>query len=157
MIASANKRSSSDRVELLMRTSRRALAVLLLFTVFLGATVIAIALWPDTWLGEWPLRFPLLFPIAVLLAFFSLHLLHGRRDLRTDAPEARVLLNDDFRRANLLRAQRVALILILIAQLPLGLLFMRVQTTRAVLGMGGTTVALGASAVILLFLFFDRE
>ena len=34
---------------------------------------------------------------------------------------------------------------------------MRVQTTRAVIGMGGTTIALGVSAVILLFLFFDRE
>ena len=157
MIAAANGESRSDRVEMLMRTSRRALTVVLLLILFLGATVMAIALWPDTWLAEWPLRFPLLFPIAVLLAFFGLRLLHGGRDLRTDAPEAKVLLNDDFRRANLLRAQRVALYLTLAAQVPLGLLFMRVQTTRAVMGMAGTTITLGASAVILLFLFFDRE
>ena len=157
VVAGANKRGGGDRVEMLLRMNRRALAVLSLLIVFLGATAMAMALWPDTWLGEWPLRFPLLFPIAVLLALSCLRFLGGGRDFRADAAEVKVVLNDDFRRANLLRAQRIALVLILMAQVPLGLLFMRVQTTRAVIGMGGTTIALGVSAVILLFLFFDRE
>jgi len=142
---------------MLLRVNRRALAVILLLNVFLGATVMALALWPDTWLGQWPLRFPLLFPIAVLLAFSWLRFLGGGRNFRPDAAEVTVVLNDDLRRANLLRAQRIALVLILSAQVPLGLLFMRVPTTRAVIGMGGTTIALGVSAVLLLFLFFDRE
>jgi hypothetical protein len=156
VVADVNERGGGDRVEMLLRVNRRALAVILLLIVFLGATAMAIAIWPDTWLGEWPLRFPLLFPIAVLLASFCLRFLGGGRDFRADAAEVKVVLNDDFRRANLLRAQRIALVLILIAQVPLGLLFMRVQSTRAVIGMGGATIALGLSAVILLFLFFDR-
>lgn len=157
VVVVANERGGGDRIEMLLRVNRRALAVVLLLIVFLGATAMAMALWPDTWLGEWPLRFPLLFPIAVLLAFSCLRFLRGGRDFRADAAEVKVVLNDDFRRANLLRAQRIALVLILIAQVPLGLLFMRVETPRAVIGMGGTTIALGVSAVILLFLFFDRE
>ena len=157
VVADANERGGGDRVEMLLRVNRRALAVLLLLIVFLGATAVAMASWPDTWLGQWPLRFPLLFPIAVLLAFFCLRFFGGGRNFRPDAAEVKVVLNDDFRRANLLRAQRIALVLILSAQVPLGLLFMRVPTTRAVIGMGGTTIALGVSAVILLFLFFDRE
>jgi signal transduction histidine kinase len=157
VVVDANERGGGDRVETLLRVNRRALAVLSLLTVFLGATAVAMALWPDIWLGQWPLRFPLLFPIAVLLAFFCLRFFGGGRDFRSDAAEVKVVLNDDFRRANLLRAQRIALGLILIAQVPLGLLFMHVQTTRAVIGMGGTTIAFGVSAVILLFLFFDRE
>lgn len=157
MVADAIERGGGDRVEMLLRVNRRALGVVLLLIVFLGGTAMAMALWPDTWLGEWPLRFPLLFPIAVVMAFFCLRFFGGGRDFRADAAEVKVVLNDDFRQANLARAQRIALVLILIAQVPLGLLFMRVQTTRAVIGMGGTTIALGVSAVILLFLFFDRE
>ncbi|MGE5112133.1 MAG: hypothetical protein ACM3JB_14820 [Acidobacteriaceae bacterium] len=152
-----NKERSSARVEMFLRTSRRALVVVLLFVFILEATVIAVAFWPATWLAEWPMRFPLAFPIFVLLAFMALRLMRDGRELRANAPEAKVVLNDEFRQANLLRAQRWAFILILIAQLPLGLLFMRVPVTRAVLGMGGTTIALGMSAVILLLLFFDRE
>src|SRR5206468_8934591 len=75
VVVDASKRGGGDRVEMLLRVNRRALAVLMLLIVFLGATAIAIALWPDIWLGEWPLRFPLLFPIAVLLAFFCLRFL----------------------------------------------------------------------------------
>ncbi len=157
MVVNTDERGGGDTVEMLLRMNRRALAVLSLLIVFLGATAMAMALWPDTPLAEWPLRFPLLFPIAVLVAFFSLRFFGGGREFRADAAEVKVILNDDFRRANLLRAQRIALVLILIAQVPLGVLFMRVQPTRAVIGMGGTTIALGVSAVILLFLFFDRE
>ena len=97
-----------------------------------GRTRMAMALWPDTPLAEWPLRFPLLFPIAVLLAFFSLRFFGGGREFRADAAEVKVILNDDFRRANLLRAQRIALVLILIAQVPLGVLFM---TTRSAIAL----------------------
>ena len=157
MVAYANERGGSDRVEVILAASRRALSVLLMLFVFVGATAIAMALWPESWLGKWPLRFPLLFPIVVLLAFFCLRLGRGRSDVRADAPEVKVVLNDEFRRANLHRAQRIALVLVLVAQVPLGLLFLRVPAARAVIGMGGTTIALGVSAAILLFLLFERE
>jgi hypothetical protein len=157
VIAQATNTEGGGRVEMFLRTSRRALGVVLLLVFFLEATVIAMAFWPATWLAEWPMRFPLAFPILVWLAFMALRLTRDGRELRANAPEAKVVLNDEFRQANLLRAQRWAFILVLIAQLPLGLLFMRVPVARAVLGMGGTTIALGMSAVILLFLFFDRE
>ena len=153
----SGKEGGSERVEMFLRTSRRALGVLLLLVFILEATVIAMVFWPGTWLAQWPMRFPLAFPILVLLAFLALRLTRDGRKLRADAPESKVVVNDEFRRANLLRAQRAALILVLIAQVPLGLLFMRVPATLAVLGMGGTTMALAMSAVILLFLFFDRE
>ena len=149
--------NGTDRVEMFLRTSRRALGVVLLFIFILEATVIAAAFWPETWLGSWPMRFPLAFPILVLLAFMALRLTRDGLKLRADAPEAKVVLNDEFRRASFLRAQRLALILVLIAQVPLGLLFLRVPIARALLGMGGTTIAIGGGAVILLFLYFDRE
>lgn len=152
-----HKEGGSERVEMFLRTSRRALAVLLLFAFILGATVIAMAFSPDTWLAKWPMRFPLAFPFLVLLVFMALRLMRDGRGLRADAAEAKLVLHDEFRQANLLRAQRWAFILVLVAQVPLGLLFMRAPATRAVLGMGGMTIALGMSATILLFLFFDRE
>jgi hypothetical protein len=156
-VGESEKKGGNERIEMVLRSSRLALEVVVLLIIFLEATVVAVVFWPSTWLGQWPLRYPLAFPFVVVLVFMLLRLTGGRHNLRPDAAEAKVVLNDEFRRANFLRAQRVALMLVIIAQVPLGLLFMRVPATRAVFGMGASTMGLGISVTILLFLFFDRE
>ena len=68
-----------------------------------------------------------------------------------------MIRQDEFRRVNLSRAQRAALIGVLILQIPLGLLFSHLPAMRAVIAMGVTTITLGMATVITLFLFFDRD
>ncbi len=97
-----------EGIELFLRLSRRRFGVLLLVIGFLWVTVLAMAFWPATWLAEWPMRFPLLFPILVLMAVMVLRLAGDRRRWLPGSPEAKLVLNDEFRRVNLLRAQRIA-------------------------------------------------
>jgi hypothetical protein len=59
-------------------------------------------------------------------------------------PEARTVLNDEWRRLNIDRATRVAFIVALIAQVPLGLLFAPLPPGRGVIAMAVATVALGS-------------
>jgi hypothetical protein len=152
----SQKVESSNDMDLLLRSSRRALVVVLFAILLLGATVVGMAFWPSSLLAEWPGRMPWLFPILMVFAVMALRASLGGRRWDSHSPEVRVMLHDEFRRANLSRAQRAALIAVLIAQAPLGLLFVHLPARQAVMGMAGTTITLGMAILITLFLFFDR-
>jgi hypothetical protein len=55
------------------------------------------------------------------------------------------------------RAIRVAFFVILIAQIPIGLLVAPLPSLRAVMAMATTTLTLGMATFLALFLFFSRQ
>jgi hypothetical protein len=154
---SSSTTPESDRGELLLRTSRRALVVLIGIVLLFAATLIAHALRPGTLLADWPSKVPWLIPIAIAAVFLLLNLPLGRRPFRPDDPDVRAMLSDEFRHANLARAQRLSLIVILVAQVPFGVLLSGLPAAAAVMVMAVATITLGMVTTIASFLFFDRE
>ncbi len=151
--------SISDRVERSLRTSRRALIVVLIGVLIAAVTLIAHALRPGSFLSDWPSKAPWLIPVAIVV-FVAISALTRRG--RASAAEAKnvmqTVLEDEFRQANLSRAQRFALVVVLLAQIPLAALSLSGLTTAAaVTVMAVTTVTLGMAALIVSFLIFDRD
>lgn len=152
----ANTPPTREQTELFLRMSRRALIIVLLTILLLGATQLSMALWPDAVLAQWPMRLPWLLPIAMITAVIALRVpLRGR--FTPNSPELKTFLRDEFRQANLSRAQRGALITVLIAQVPMGLLLVHLPAVKAVTAMGASTITIGMVTLIALFLFFDRD
>ena len=151
--------SVPERVERALRMSRRALVVVLIGVLTAAATLIGHALRPGSFLSDWPSKAPWLIPLAIVLFVASQAV--TRRGY-TSAAEAKdvmaTVLEDEFRQANLSRAQRFALVVVLVAQIPLAALSLSGLTTEAaVTVMAVTTVTLGMAALIVSFLVFDRE
>jgi len=117
---SSSRESQSDDAELLLRTSRRALVILLAIVLLVAAD----AGWrmrsgPGTLLAGLAVESPMLFPITVVGSSCFSAAASGRHapmTRRSDAARRR------FRQANLGRAQRLATHRCLVAQVPFGLL-----------------------------------
>jgi hypothetical protein len=152
--------SFSERVERSLRTSRRALIMVLIGVLIAAATLIGHALRPGSLLSDWPSKAPWLIPvgIAVVAGMSRLVAYRGRASAAEAKNAIETVLGDEFRQANLSRAQRFALGVVLIAQIPLAALSLSGLTTAAaVTVMAVTTVTLGIAALIVSFLVFDRE
>lgn len=154
---SQKNESPRNETDLLLRASRRALFIVLLMILALGATVLGRALWPDSVLAMWPVRLPWLLPVLVVITLVAGRLLMRGRAWDPKGLEMKKIQQDEFRRMNLSRAQRAALVVVLVLQLPLGLLFVHLPAMRAVMAMGVTTITLAMATLISLFLFFDRD
>ena len=146
--------------ESLVRFSRRGMGTMLVIVLVFGATALAMTLWPEGAASRFMARAAWVFPIAIVVIGVALRAtLRGRRwDPRS--PEAKAILNDELRQTSLNRSSRAALIVVLVAQLPLGLLFgmlAQLPATRTALAMAEATITLGMATLISLFLFFDRE
>lgn len=152
-----NSQSAPNDTDFLLRASRRAMFIVLLMIIALGGTVLGRAVWPDSVLATWPVRAPWLLPVLVVIAVGVGRLLTGGRPWDPNSPEVKQIQRDEFRRMNLSRAQRAALIVVLVFQIPLGLLFAHLPAMRAVMAMGTTTIMLGLIVFIALFLFFDKD
>jgi hypothetical protein len=146
--------SSTDREELLLRTSRRSLMIVLAMVLLAAATLIAHVLRPGTLLADWASKAPWLIPVGIV--FVTLNAPIGRR-IRPDAPEVKAMLADEFRQANLARAQRLSLIFVVIAQIPLAILLSGLASGAAVTVMGVASVTVAMTTLITSFLYFDRE
>lgn len=144
---------SLHRAELLLRSSRRALFVVLIMIIGAAATLLAHALRPGTLLADWPSRGPWLIPVMIAM-FAAMAGTFGPR--RPAEAEMRILLEDEFRKTNLARAQRVALIVVLLFQAPLAIVLSGLTTVAAVSAMAEATIAMGMVSLIASFLFFDR-
>jgi len=144
----------SARIELLLQASRRALFVLLALILIIAATIIAHVLRPGSLLADWSARAPWLLPVAIV-AIFAVVVAPMRR--RSGDAEMKTLQNDEFRQANLARAQRVALAAALVAQIPLAVLASGLTATAAVTIMGVGTVTVAMATLITSFLFFERD
>ena len=144
-----------DRTELLLRVSRRSLVALLVMILVIAATLIAHIVSPGSLLADWASRFPWLLPVAIvaLLVMFVAPL---RRSFRANDPEVERVANDEFRQANVARAQRAALIAALVAQAPLAIFLSELSGAAAVTAMGIATITIGLATFIIAFLFADR-
>lgn len=130
------------------------MTVLLLLVVAIGAVCIAMAFRPAA--PQWPYAMLPLWIIAVVLAVGLQRTLGGDRwDPRT--PEVRAIVEDEWRRSNMDRARRVAFVVVLGAQLPLGLLFASLPPLRAVMAMATATITVGLATLLAFFLYFDRD
>src|SRR5450759_136864 len=140
---------TDDPSESLVRFSRRSMS-----------TTLAMTLWAEGAASRFMAQAAWVVPIAIVILASALRAtLRGRRwDPRS--PEAKAILNDELRQTSLNRASRAALMVVLVAQLPLGLLFgmlAQLPATRTALAMAEATITLVMATLISLFLFFDRE
>jgi hypothetical protein len=153
--------SIAQRVERSLRVSRRGLFVVLAIVLIAATTLVAHALRPGSLLSDWPSKAPWLIPVAAVVAFGAMSgvLTHRGRASAAEAKDVmKTVLEDEFRQANLARAQRLALIAVLLAQIPLAALSLSGLTVAAaVTVMAVTTATVGIGSLIVSFLVFDRE
>jgi hypothetical protein len=142
------------RSEKYLRFSRRRKTVTLLVIIAVGGVCLAMAIHPNA--PQWPRAVPALWIVAVIIAAGLQRTLGGER-WDPGAPEARAIKEDEWRRSNMERARRIAFVVVLGAQLPLGLLLARLPSLQAVMAMVAATITLGLSTFIALFLYFDRD
>lgn len=145
--------TSANSIELLVRRSRRSLIAVLVMLLAAGATLLAHAIRPGSLLADWPSRAPWLIPVTIVIVAA----IAGTSRRRADGAIATVL-GDELRQASLGRAQRLALIVAITAQVPLTLLALTsMPTWSAVTIMAVTTVLAAMITLIVSFLWFDRE
>ena len=155
-----NPSSQHDRIEQVLRFSRRGLIAALAILLITAATLVAHALRPGSLLSDWPSKVPWLIPIAIAAIFATSGLLTR---VRSASPEdaktvLKTVAEDEFRQANFARSQRVALAVVIVVQVPLtALALSRLSTAAAVTVMAVTTATLGIATLIISFLVFDRE
>lgn len=151
---------ASNRSELFLRFSRRSMVVLLFIVIVLGAVALAMMLSPARAVGNPANLVSWLIPVAIVIIASALQTtLRGQR-WDPSSPEVQAIMQDEFRRANMARASRAAMIAMLIAQWPLALLLgflTQLPPPRIAMAMAASTMTLGLVTLISLFLFFDRE
>lgn len=149
--------STDSRSERYLRFSHRTMVALLILTIVLGGICLAMALsLGDT--PRWMTQAVGVLFVAVVIGLATLQKVTLQGD-RWDpkSPEVQAVLQDEWRQTNLNRAIRVAFIVVLMAQIPIGLLVAQLPSLRAVMAMAITTLTLGMATLIALFLFFSRE
>jgi hypothetical protein len=151
--------STESSTEGFARFSRASMFTLLVLVILLGGTGLALILSPDGAVARSAARASWLIPVLIAIVVSVQAGIRGRR-WAPDSLEVKVVMNDEFRRANMDRAARLALIVILVAEWPLSFLFgflTQLPTPRAAMGMAAATMTLGLTTLITLFLYFDRE
>jgi len=150
-----------SRSERYLRYSRRGMAAVLAISVLSGGSLLTVVLKPEGVFASLMPRISALIPIAIaLVAGMLVATLRGDR-WDPKAPEARAILDDEWRRASMDRAIRVAFVVILVAQVPLAfwLAFWlaSVRSPRGILALSTTTMTLGLAVLAGCFLYFDRD
>lgn len=146
--------SPTDRTELVLRASNRALMIVLFLVLLMGGTVIAHEVRPGSLLADWASRMTWSLPLLIIVTFgINLWLHRGRRP---DDAEVEIVMKDEFRQANLARAQRVALIAVIVMQVPLAASLSHLTAAAAVMVMAWGTMTMAIATTIASFLYFDR-
>jgi len=152
---------TEDRSEVLVRFHRRSLAGLMVITLVLGALGLALALSPPGAVRQPSNLLWWLLPL-VIAAFSRLLTSMGGRHIDPQSPELKAAIQDEWRRNNMLRAARAALIVVLVGQWPLGLSLgfltsPQLTPVRVASAMAAATIMLGIVTTITFFLYLDRE
>ena len=145
-------------IERYLRMSRRGMMLLFSMILVVGGACLALALRPDSAVARWFGFAPWL--VGVLFAAVAVGLQRwtfGSERWNPAAPEALSVLEDEWRKTNLNRARHVAFVVVLLLQLPVGLLVSRLPSLRAVMAMATSTITVGMATLVGLFLYFDRE
>jgi hypothetical protein len=150
-----------DRWEVFDRFDRKSMVALMLVTLLLGGTGLTMALSPRGTVSSPGILQWLVLPVVIAI-LVSLLISVGRRRFRADSPEVKATMQDEWRRANLLRASRGALFVVLIGQWPLGLMFgflthPTLTPPRIASAMAAGTIMLGVVTLVALFFLLDRE
>lgn len=152
--------SSEHPVEILQRYGRRNMVVSLFIVALLGGTGLALILSPKGAVAQSANRMMWLIPVAMAIAVgASQAALRGRR-WDPKSPDVQTVLNDEWRRASMDRASRLALIVVVAAQWPMALVIgflLDVPALRAAMAMAAASITLGLLTLITLFLVFERE
>lgn len=129
------------------------MTVLFLLVIAFGAVCVAMAFRPS---HTWPRAVVPLTFIMALIAIGLQRTLGGERwDPRL--PEVRAIVEDEWRRSNMNRARRAAFAVVLVVQLPLGLVLAGLPSLQALMAMAAATITLGLATLLGLFLYFDRD
>lgn len=151
--------SKESSLDVLQRFSRRSMVTLLFVVILLGGTALALILSPDGAIGRSATRAAYLIPVVIVVAATAVQSsLRGRR-WNPSSPEVAAILQDEWRRANMDRAFRISLIVLLAAQWPLGMLvgLVDLPAVRIAMAMAAASITLGLVTLVSLFLYFDRE
>lgn len=149
--------SNDSRSEKYLRYSHRSMVVVLALMVTIGSVSLAMALQPDGVVARWMPRLSAIVPIAIVLVAGALAAtLRGDR-WDPNAPEARAIVQDEWRRLNMARAMRGAFVVVVAAQVPLALWLGTLPSPRAAMAIAITTMTLGVATLSALFLIFERE
>jgi predicted signal transduction protein with EAL and GGDEF domain len=150
---------TTDRSELFLRFSRQKLIALFAIVIVVGAVGLALLLTPigPAWRS---MSLTLLVPVSIAVLAALWFSLRGRR-WNPDSPEVKIATEDEWRRTNMDRATRAALIVALVAQYPLALMFGMflpdLAQPRPAFAMAFSTITLALAVQIGLFLSLDRE
>jgi hypothetical protein len=149
--------ASDSRAERYLRYSHRGMVVVLVLMVDIGCVWLAVAVNPDGVAARWLPRLSAALPIAItLIAGALLATLRGDR-WDPNAPEARAIMQDEWRRSNMARAMRGAFVAVIATQVPLAMWLGTLPSPRGVMAMAIATMTLGMVTLSALFLFFERD
>ncbi|HEX7704988.1 MAG TPA: hypothetical protein VF701_00870 [Thermoanaerobaculia bacterium] len=160
MTPSKESSNHENPVDVVQQFSRRSLIATLFVVAILGGTGLALILSPEGAVARSSARAAWLFPLVIVFVVVALQASMNKRRWNPASPEVKALMQDEWRRLNLDRASRYALIVVLAAQWPLGLLIGFISglpTVRAAMAMAAASITLGLITFLTLFLFFDRE
>jgi len=156
-----------SRSELFLRHTRRSMLIVLLLVLSLGFWSLAMALWPDGAVSRSLERASWLMPFGIVVAVTVLGSSQRKHRFTPDSAEVKAVMSDELRRSSMDRARFVAFLVVLIAQVPLALLFAQTElglglradlpAFRAVMAMAISTITIGMTVFIVSFLVFDRE
>jgi uncharacterized membrane protein len=152
--------ASEHPVEVFQRFSRRSMVALLFVIAILGGTALALILSPEGAVGRAATRMMWLIPVAMVIVVAAVQTtLKGRR-WDPKSAEVKTVMEDEWRRASMDRASRIALIVVVAAQWPLAMLLGFVATLpaqRTAMAMAAASMTLGLLTLIALFLAFERQ
>lgn len=152
--------TANDASERLVRLSRLSMRTLLAIVLAFGAATLAMTLWPEGAVSRFMARASVYIPVATVLLVAFWWAVLGGRPWDPRSPEAKAIVKDELRQTSLNRASRAALIVVLVAQVPLALLLgllAPMPAMRTGLAMSESSITLGMATFIALFLIFDRE
>lgn len=149
--------SSDSRAEKYLRYSHRGMVAVLMLMGVIGSIWLAVSFQPDGVIARWLPRLSATLPIAItLIAGAIAATLRGDR-WDPNAPEARAIMQDEWRRLNMARAMRGAFVVVIVAQVPLALWLGTLPSPRGVMALAIATMTLGLATLSALFLIFERE
>jgi len=146
--------------ELLLRFSRRSMMAMLFVVIALGAVGLTLIVSPEGAVGKQANLMSWLIPVGIVILVAALQTSLHRQRWDPRSPEVKAIMRDEWRQTNMNRATRAAMIVALVAQWPLALTFgflTKLPPPRMAMAMAASTMTLGLTTLIALFLFFDRE
>ena len=145
--------------ELFLRFTRRSMFATLLIVLVMGTLSVMLAVSPHGPAARFLSQAPWFLPVAIILMIAVTHgsLRAGRWNAQS--PEVKAVMGDEWRRTNMDRAMRITFVVILLAQVPLGLSFSfaGLPPLRALMAMAASTITIALALLATLFLIFDRD